>query len=259
VTTLSSSPDTPGTFQDLLDEVRRDEVLLEHLPDAEPDDTAPPDLTEVPTPGTLPPVSSATVGLIIAFEVSSRVAYDARYRRPIWPRGRSGVTIGIGYDVGYVIPSVLDRDWFPRLPAAALAALAKACGVHGEPAAALVPGLQHIVIPYADAYAVFLDASLPVYTRATIRALPNAALLHPDSLGALVSLVYNRGASFDREGDRYAEMRAIGAAVAERRFADVPAQIRSMKRIWADEPYSAGLLKRRELEARLFEQGLAQH
>lgn len=257
--TLPPSPHTPGAFQDLLDEVRRDEALLEHLPDAEPYDTTPPDLIEAPTPGTLPPVSGATVDLIIAFEVSSPVAYDARYRRPIWPRGRSGVTIGIGYDVGYVIPSVLERDWSPHLAVAALAALAKACGVHGEPAAALVPGLQHIVIPYADAYAVFLDASLPVYTRATINALPNATLLHPDSLGALVSLVYNRGASFNREGDRYAEMRAIRAAVAERRSADVPAQIRNMKRIWADEPHSAGLLKRRELEARLFEQGLAQH
>jgi len=40
-------------------------------------------------------------GLIIASEVSSRAVYEKRrYGFPTWPGGRSGVTIGFGYDIG---------------------------------------------------------------------------------------------------------------------------------------------------------------
>ena len=100
--------------------------------------------------------------------------------------------------------------------------------------------------------------SIAGYTQLTVASLANTDALHPDCLGALVSLVYNRGASFEREGERYREMRAIRAAMGAQAFSQIPAQIRGMKRIWADEAHSAGLLKRRELEALLFEHGLAQ-
>jgi hypothetical protein len=52
-------------------------------------------------------------------------------------------------------------------------------------------------------------------------------------------------------------MRAIAKHMAEQRFAAIPDEIRAMKRLWAGNPDMAGLLKRRELEAALFEQGLA--
>jgi GH24 family phage-related lysozyme (muramidase) len=139
-----------------------------------------------------------------------------------------------------------------------LDALGQACGVKGSAASALVPRLAHLDIPFSEALTVFTDVSVANYTRLAVRSLPNTAALHPDSLGALVSLVYNRGASFQRTGDRYREMRGIHASVQAQDYAHIPAQIRGMKRIWAGDPNSAGLLKRRELEARLFEQGLAQ-
>jgi hypothetical protein len=77
-------------------------------------------------------------------------------------------------------------------------------------------------------------------------------------MGMLVSLVYNRGTSMidsrNSPGNRK-EMRDIQAAVAAGRFAEVPAALRSMKRLW---PNLKGLRDRREHEALLFEQGLAE-
>jgi hypothetical protein len=49
-------------------------------------------------------------------------------------------------------------------------------------------------------------------------------------------------------------MRAIKECVSLKQFAGIPAQFRSMKRLW---PSTSGLPGRREREAVLFEQGLA--
>ena len=38
-------------------------------------------------------------------------AYTKKYRKPVWPKGQSGVTIGIGYDVGYASKPQLRADW----------------------------------------------------------------------------------------------------------------------------------------------------
>lgn len=248
-----------NAFNHLLEEVRRTHDLLEQLDNDSESPHAPSPAGWREQPESVPSaISDTAIELMITFEVSSRAVYERKYRRPIWPQGRSGITVGIGYDLGYVTRALLARDWSASLAPADLANLGQACGVTGSSAAALLPRLRHVEIPYSDAYAVFTCVSIAGYTQLTVASLDNTTALHPDCLGALVSLVYNRGASFGREDERYREMRAIRAAMAARAFGEIPAQIRSMKRIWADEPHSAGLLKRRELEALLFEQGLAQ-
>ena len=45
-------------------------------------------------------ISQAAIDLIVREEVSGKEVYERNYRRPEWPGGSSGVTIGIGYDVG---------------------------------------------------------------------------------------------------------------------------------------------------------------
>jgi GH24 family phage-related lysozyme (muramidase) len=95
---------------------------------------------------------------------------------------------------------------------------------------------------------------IPKWVTLVQTSLPNTILISPDSLGALVSLTYNRGASFDSPGDRYTEMRAIKSDMQTKNFADVPVQIRSTERLW---PNVRGLQIRREQEAALFESGLA--
>lgn len=201
-------------------------------------------------------ISDEAVSLIVFFEVTSEAVYERKYRRPIWPRGASGVTIGVGYDVGYVTQDELWDDWRGAIPDPMIVSLERAIGVTGSAAEPLAEELQGTVdVPFTAADAVFRTKVLPRYVAVTERSLPGTAALSADSLGALVSLVYNRGPSFRRAGDRYTEMRAVLAHMASGDLTRIPGEIRSMKRLWPDLP---GLRKRRDLEAELFERGLAQ-
>src|SRR5215471_16818785 len=57
------------------------------------------------------PISGRAFDLIVMLEVTNQATYERSYSRPTWPRGASGVTIGIGYDVGYVSKNLLWDDW----------------------------------------------------------------------------------------------------------------------------------------------------
>jgi hypothetical protein len=137
-----------------------------------------------------------------------------------------------------------------------LSALKTAVGVKGPAAQQRAIQLRSVVdIPFNSAIKVHANQVIPRWVAVVERALgPNVSLLGPDSLGALVSLTYNRGPSFSRSGDRYAEMRAIKNFVANKQFTQIPGQIRSMKRLW---PSTSGLPGRREREAVLFNRGLS--
>ncbi len=203
-------------------------------------------------------ISEAALQLILACEVSSSQEYSLLYQAPSWPQGQSGVTIGVGYDLGYVSAAQFRADWGGRLDSAVLARLGAVCGVSGPAAQAHLAGLRDIAIPWPVAEDMFRTRTIPDHAARTRQALANTDLLSPDSFGALVSLVYNRGAAFTATGDRYREMRAIRDAMARRDFAAIPAQFRAMKRLWQNVPGLAGLVTRREREALLFAGGLGQ-
>ena len=202
-------------------------------------------------------IAQPAIDMIVASEVTSKAHYEQKLQSPIWPEGRSGVTIGIGYDVGTVDEQTMTADWAGVLDDATLSRLAKTCTITGPSAASFIRALADIRVPFDGAMRVFLARSLPLFVGQTERALPNTALLGPECLGALTSLVYNRGAPFQRPGDRYREMRAIRDHMADKAFKLIPGELRTMKRIWQGDPNSAGLLLRREAEAALFERGLA--
>ena len=199
--------------------------------------------------------SQAAIDLIVAEEVSSQAAYQKLYQHPEWPGGASGVTIGIGYDCGYSTANTIQGDWGDKLPSAMVAALQAVAGIHGSPASSHAHELRGVVtVPWTAAMAVFIGRDMPKWEGIVSRALPNTDKLSPDSFGAIVSLTYNRGPSFDQGGDRYREMRAIKAHMATGQFAEIPGEFRSMKRLW---PNVSGLQHRRDHEAALFEKGLA--
>jgi GH24 family phage-related lysozyme (muramidase) len=108
-------------------------------------------------------------------------------------------------------------------------------------------------VPWDVAIEQFDKAKFPAYIRELYRALDNLDRLHPHCQGALLSLVFNRGAQFATPGERYTEMRVIGQLMREGSSASIrqiPDQMRAMKRVWgASSPIS----ERREIEARLFE------
>jgi peptidoglycan hydrolase-like protein with peptidoglycan-binding domain len=56
-------------------------------------------LRALPEPS--PDIPTRAVSFIAREEVGSRGFYDAQCARPTWPGGASGVTIGVGYDLGY--------------------------------------------------------------------------------------------------------------------------------------------------------------
>jgi GH24 family phage-related lysozyme (muramidase) len=171
-----------------------------------------------------------------------------------WPGGDSGVTIGIGYDLGYVTIDQFEFDWGPYFTADQLNRLREAVGKRGIAARNRAPRFADIRIKRKDAETVFIERSLPMYALKTEMAFPGITELPQDAQGALVSLVFNRGTSM--EGDRRSEMRAIRDAVPSGDLQEIADQLRCMKRLWVNKGLD-GLLRRREEEARLVESCMA--
>lgn len=206
-------------------------------------------------------IGQESEALIVNEETGGEAYYLKTEQHPDYPGGASGVTVGCGYDCGYSTAAEIGADWGPVLPAAMVEALQSVAGIHGSPARSHAAELRGVVtVSWAAAQAVFVGRDVPKWTATVQRDLPNTDLLPPDCLGVLVSVAFNRGASFDLAGDRYREMRAIKADMASKNFAGIPAQIRSMKRLWpAGTADHADLVNRREHEAALFERALAGH
>jgi GH24 family phage-related lysozyme (muramidase) len=180
--------------------------------------------------------------------------------KPDWPGGMSGVTIGYGYDLGYCNIDQFASDWGQVLIADPFSALRPAVGLTGQRAKNFQVKVAKVAIARADADVVLVESSLPL-TEAQLRVkFPGADALCDNAFSALVSLVYNRGTSTsDPPGsDRRREMRDIRDALANatldrvQKLTAIAAALRSMKRLWAGQGLD-GLIKRRELEAKLVE------
>lgn len=205
-------------------------------------------------------ISNDARDLVVRSEVSSRQHYERKLHRPMWPEAASGVTIGIGYDIGYNSREEFAADWKDLLPEAIIARLAAGVGVRGQAAKPIAAQLSDISVPWDAALEVFRRTTMPKFGRKVIKAFPGALDLHPHSFGALFSLVYNRGDSMvDKPGQRTRKhMRNIRDKTAARAFDKIPAEFRDMKSVWAGTSVANGLASRREAEAVLFEAGLAE-
>jgi GH24 family phage-related lysozyme (muramidase) len=249
-----------ASFESILAELASNPELSEPMRRREELDPSIPGLERAPIRSAKSsiPISQQATDLVIACEVSSRAVYERLYQVPVWPKGASGLTVGIGYDIGYVSDVELKRDWEPYLPMAAILKLSQACRIKGTAAAAIVKDFADIRIGWDSAKRQFEEQARPRYVGMTRSTLPNPERLNGSTLGALVSLVYNRGASFALEGDRYAEMRNIKSHMASGNLNIIPNELRSMERLWRGRPDMRGVVLRREAEALLFESGLRQ-
>lgn len=200
-------------------------------------------------------ISQKAFDLIVEEETGGQEYYERTEIHPTWPGGASGVTIGIGYDCGYSTRAQIGADWITKIPPLILAELQECAGIHGSPARGLAHEIANkVTIPWATALDVFKSRDVPKWEGIVTNALPNAEKLSGDGFGALVSLAFNRGASFSLAGDRYMEMRQIKAYMRLEEYHKIPDAIRAMKRLWPD---MKGLRDRRDKEAALFEEGLA--
>jgi hypothetical protein len=211
-------------------------------------------------PGTIPSnsttgdyggLSKATFDMIVYYEVGSQSQYTSKYAKPTWPGGASGVTIGIGYDLGYNTTSTLISDWSGVISDSDINRLSKCIGLKGSSAKSAVSNVSDITIPWDAAILVYKNKTLPRFTKECLRAFPGADKLHPDAFGALVSLVFNRGPSTSgKNREEMANIRAVvsGQKKVDNIYAYIADQIVAMKRIWANTNLT-GLLVRRDKEA----------
>ncbi len=202
-----------------------------------------------PAPTPVEPLADCpeAIDLVVSFEISSPAYYNRALVRPIWPGAASGVTIGVGYDLGHQIPTVIRLDWRGHEQ---VDDLPDAAGVTGERARPLAQAMRHVETPLALAEDVFAASTVPRYWQATARAFPGIEGLGPCAQGALFSLVYNRGAAM--AGAKRVEMREIrDRCVPRRDHQCIADQIRRMERHWFGTTIEAGMSRRRQAEARL--------
>lgn len=165
--------------------------------------------------------------------------------------GRSGVTLGYGYDLGQQSTEQIKRDLALYYTPNQIQRLLQAQGKKGVSAQALVSGLSDITISKDKAYDMVMIVKKR-YAEDTLKIYSDILKYHPHCQGAILSLVYNRYIGL--KGNRRKEMREIQEDL-KKRGTNVPISLRSMKRLWTTKQ-NRGLQARREDEAKIFEKGL---
>lgn len=196
-------------------------------------------------------ISPQAHALIVKHETGGEAYYRRYLSKPSWPGGQSGVTVGIGYDVGYNTKAQVLADW-KRLPEVQRNALATAAGVKGALAKQRARGLRWFGVPWPQAKEVFEARSMPRFGVLVAKAFPGVTTMHPHVQGVMLSLGFNRGTAM--AGASRLEMRQCREAIPENPRA-LPGYIRRMKRLWVGKGLD-GLLQRREEEACLIERAL---
>lgn len=205
-------------------------------------------------------LNKKSLDLILEFEVGGGENYYNKFlKNPTWPGEQSGVTIGVGYDCGYVNKTEFSNDW-KDLPKKDFDRLYKMVGIKGYRAKELARRLRDIIIPWEMSLKVFMNKTVKKFYDLTEKTFPNFDKLPEDAKGGLVSLVFNRGAAL--EGDRRREMKAIRDIMArsqnfdQKTLSQIAEQIRKMKRIWIGGSIEKGMSRRRDAEAKIIEESL---
>jgi hypothetical protein len=197
-----------------------------------------------------PSLSRDGYQLILDCEVGGGERYYNRFlSRPEWPGGYSGVTIGVGYDVGTVSRDVFRNDWL-ALPVNDGIRLEDVAGITGQRAKARLAEVRDILIRWDLAEGVFQSVDIPRFWQLARATFPGFDDLRPNAQAALCSLIFNRGNSL--AGPGRSEMREIARLSPRRDYEGMARQLRAMKRLWVGKGQD-GLLARRDSEADLMQ------
>ncbi len=204
-------------------------------------------------------MTKENIHIIVAPEIGAEFPGDTRYYKkfcqmPTYPGGESGVTVGIGYDLGYNNKQQIKLDWGGRVSGNHLAFFMNCAGVKGSFSKQLITATTRaLTVPYEIAIDVFNQVTLPKFAAKTKAIYPNLENLNETTQAVLIGLIYNRGNSL--QGDRRAEMRELVEHTNSADYAAIAATIDKMKRLWVGTEVS-GLVKRREEEAKLILQSV---
>lgn len=174
---------------------------------------------------------------------------------PAWPGGASGVTYGYGYDLGYNDKDQITKDWGSYVNGNVLSFMLSCSGLKGEAAKRMIgPVTRTLRISQQAAENVFRDKTLPRFKKLALDTYPGLEKLPEDTIGAITSLVFNRGTSFGKEGqpswDSRKEMRELAPLIEEGNLPAIADKVREMTRLWEGKGLD-GLITRRNNEANL--------
>jgi len=91
--------------------------------------------------------SPKAIDLIISEEVGNQAQYK---QHPEFPGGYSGVTVGIGYDLGYNSPDKIKADWSALVTPEILRLMLSCSGLTAHDAAHALAKVKSVVIPWTD-------------------------------------------------------------------------------------------------------------
>ena len=201
--------------------------------------------------------SKKSIDLLIFSEISSETYYNKFLIHPVVPAGDSGITIGAGYDCGQMTKDLIISDWHEYLSIENLKLLITTAGLKGEKAKAILPSVKKISVSFEDGCKVFYKRSLPKYAKMTFNLYPGLDKLAPDAIGALISMIYNRGAA--TTGTNREEIKSIIHLVPPKDYAGIAALVLHSKRIWENKKGMEGILTRRTTEANLIANAVHQY
>lgn len=199
-------------------------------------------------------ISPESRELIIRYETGGRVEYNARLQYPEVPPGQSGVTIGIGYDLGYNTPAQIAADWAGVLPAAQIARLQSVAGKTGATARAVLARVRDIRVPWEAALKVYETRTVPRFARMTEQAYPGVTRLPWHVQGVMLSTTFNRGAGMVPY-ERRKELVWSRDDIAAGRMTRLPDYQLQMRRLWPNIP---GLQRRYAAHAGLMQRALTE-
>lgn len=195
-------------------------------------------------------LNDASMNLILRFEVGGGESYyNQNLRFPTWPEGQSGITIGVGYDLGYNTENTISNDWGQSVEKSKIDRLLTCAKKTGTAAQQILNTVKDIEIPWSAAFSVYNNVTIPKFWTLTCSTFPGVENVDPNCQGALLSLVFNRGGSL--KGDSRLEMRNIRDLVPKKDYTNIASQIRAMKRLWQGTSIEKGMSRRRDAEADL--------
>jgi hypothetical protein len=185
---------------------------------------------------------------VIEFETGGKSYYERVLQSPTWPGGASGVTIGIGVDLGYISRAEFDKYFAKYFSEVDANLLRSVIGIKGIGARSHISRLSRIKFPWVQAKEAFVVWTLPKFWNLTVNLWPGIEELCEAAQVALVSIVFNRGSSI--RGETRREMFNIKKKVLDKDYKGIAQEITSMKRLWVNKGLN-GLLKRRDREAQM--------
>jgi len=210
-------------------------------------------------------VSENALKLILDFEVGGGESYyNKKARFPIWPGGASGITIGIGVDLGHIKKVDFDTHVSPYYEETQIDRLIACIGITGKPGSVdsetkmkdLVETVSDCELSFSHAMEIHENFTIPLYYERTKKTFKGFDTLPEDVQGAIVSLVFNRGTKLD--GPKRTHMAKIANLVEQfskkndpKLLKEIAGTFVDMAEIWKGEKSYEGLKRRRIAEANL--------